>query len=202
MTLSGSLAGVGLEIHPATVDRFDDIATLLGPKDPDAPTCWCLYFRLTSSEFGAVRGAARPQRLRELCARDDAPGVIAYLDGVPVGWCALGPRSEMGRLVRSRTIPKVDDLPVWSIVCFVVRPGHRRRGIAHALLEGAVAYAASRGAVMVEGYPADTGGERISTAFAYVGTTGMFTRAGFERVVETAARTGGRRRVLMRRRLQ
>jgi GNAT superfamily N-acetyltransferase len=108
----------------------------------------------------------------------------------------------MGRLVRSRTIPKVDDLPVWSIVCFVVRPGHRRRGIAHALLEGAVAYAASRGAVMVERYPADTGGERISTAFAYVGTTGMFTRAGFERVVETAARTGGRRRVLMRRRLQ
>ena len=191
-----------IEIHPATVDRFDDVATLLGPGQEDAPACWCLYFRLTSSEFGAVRGRARPQRLRELCSREDAPGVIAYLDGEPVGWCALGPRSEMGRLERSRTIPKIDDLPVWSIVCFVVRPGYRRRGVAGALLEGAVEYARSRGAMMVEGYPADTAGQRISTAFAYVGTTGMFERAGFHRVLETAARTGGKPRVLMRRQLR
>lgn len=191
-----------IEIHPATVDRFDDVASLLAPKQSESPACWCLYFRLTSAEFGAVRGAARPQRLRELCEREDAPGVLAYLDGEPVGWCALGPRREMGRLVRSRTIPQVDDLPVWSIVCFVVRPGYRRRGVAGALLDGAVEYARSRGAPAVEGYPADTAGERISTAFAYVGTTGMFERAGFERVVETAARTGGKPRVLMRRQLR
>lgn len=191
-----------IEIHPATTDRFDDVATLLGPQQEDAPACWCLYFRLTSSEFGAVRGAARPQLLRELCSREDAPGVLAYLDGEPVGWCALGPRSEMGRLERSRTIPRIDDVPAWSIVCFVVRPGFRRRGVAGALLAGAVEYARSRGATMVEGYPADTAGERISTAFAYVGTTGMFERAGFHRVVETAARTGGKPRILMRRQLR
>lgn len=191
-----------IEIHPATADRFDDVATLLGPQQQDAPACWCLYFRLTSSEFGAVHGAARPQLLRDLCSREDAPGVLAYLDGEPVGWCALGPRAEMGRLERSRTIPRIDDVPVWSIVCFVVRPGFRRRGVAGALLEGAVEYARSRGATMVEGYPADTAGERISTAFAYVGTTGMFERAGFHRVVETAARTGGKPRILMRRQLR
>jgi GNAT superfamily N-acetyltransferase len=193
---------VPIEIHPATADRFDDVATLLAPKQEEAPACWCLYFRLTSSEFGAVRGAARPQHLRELCSREDAPGVLAYVDGEPVGWCALGPRSEMGRLERSRTIPRIDDIPVWSIVCFVVRPGFRRRGVAGALLEGAVGYARSRGATMVEGYPVDTAGERISTAFAYVGTTGMFERAGFHRVVETGARTGGKPRILMRRQLR
>ena len=127
--------------------------------------------------------------------------MVAYLDGVPVGWCALGPRSEFGRLERSRTIPRVDDRPVWSVVCFVVRPGYRRRGVAGALLDGAVAYAHSRGAVAIEGYPVDTGGTRISTAFAYVGSTTMFERAGFERVVETVARSGGKARWVMRREL-
>ncbi len=190
-----------IEVLPATADRFDDVALLLGPGDPNAPACWCLYFRLTSSEFSKVKGAARPAQLEALCAREVSPGMVAYLDGVPVGWCALGPRSEFGRLERSRTIPKVDDRPVWSVVCFVVRPGYRRRGVAGALLEGAVAYARSRGAAAIEGYPVDTGGTRISTAFAYVGSTTMFERAGFERVVETAARSGGKPRWVMRREL-
>lgn len=189
------------EVLPATADRFDDVATLLGPTQPDAPACWCLYFRLTSSEFAKVTGADRPAVLRSLCSREEAPGVLAYLDGIPVGWCALGPRTEFGRLERSRTIPRIDDLPVWSVVCFVVRTGYRRRGIARALLDGAVAYARSRGATVIEGYPADTAGTRISSAFAYVGTTAMFEGAGFERVVETAARTGGKPRWVMRRHL-
>jgi GNAT superfamily N-acetyltransferase len=86
-------------------------------------------------------------------------------------------------------------------VCFVVRPGYRRRGVARALLEGAIEYARSRGAVAIEGYPADTAGARISSAFAYVGTTSMFEGAGFHRVVETAARTGGKPRWVMRKQL-
>ncbi len=190
-----------IEVVAATADRFDDVATILGPRDPDTPACWCLYFRLTSSEFGKVDGRARPALLEALCTRDESPGMVAYLDGVPVGWCALGPRSDFGRLERSRTIPKVDQRPVWSVVCFVVRPGYRRRGVAGALLQGAVAYARSRGAVAIEGYPVDTGGTRISTAFAYVGSTTMFERAGFERVVETSARSGGKARWVMRREL-
>ena len=121
-----------IAVHPATLERFADIASLLAPRNENAPACWCLTYRLTSSEFSALRGKERPAALQALCARETAPGVLAYIDGLPVGWCALGPRSEMGRLQRSRTIPLVDDLPVWSIVCFVVRPGFRRRGIARA----------------------------------------------------------------------
>ena len=192
---------MAIEVFPATADRFDDVAALLGPGDPAAPACWCLYFRLTSSEFGKVTGAARSAYLKALCAREDSPGMVAYLDRVPVGWCALGPRHEFGRLERSRTIPKVDDLPVWAVVCFVVRPGYRRQGVAGTLLDAAVEYARSRGAVALEGYPVDTGGKRISSAFAYVGSASMFERAGFRRVVETAARSGGMPRWVMRREL-
>ena len=189
---------MSIEVFRATPDRFEDVAALLGPRREDAPACWCLYFRLTSAEFSALKGRERPDYLESLCARDDSPGMVAYLDGNPVGWCALGPRHEMGRLERSRTIPKVDDLPVWSVVCFVVRPGYRRRGVARTLLDGAIEYARSRGAIALEGYPVDTGGKRISATFAYVGTTTLFERAGFHRVVETAARSGGLPRWIMR----
>jgi GNAT superfamily N-acetyltransferase len=119
-----------------------------------------------------------------------------------IGWCGFGPRQQMERLVRSRTIPAIDDLPVWSIVCFEVRPGYRRRGVARALLRGAIDCARSFGAPVLEAYPVDPEGARISSNFAYVGLVSMFEQAGFRRVVQTSARSAGLPRWLMRLDLQ
>jgi GNAT superfamily N-acetyltransferase len=94
--------------------------------------------------------------------------------------------------------PRIDDRPVWSIVCFLVRVGHRRQGVAQALLAGVIDYARQHGAVGLEAYPIDPEGQRVDVAFAYVGTTSMFERAGFRREVETASRSAGRPRWLMR----
>ena len=124
--------------------------------------------------------------------------MLAYLDAEPVGWVGFGPRERMGRLVRSRTIPKLDDLPVWAVTCFTVRVGYRRRGIARALLEGLIDYAREQGAPALEAYPVDTGSRRIHGTAAYVGTAGMFERAGFRRIVETDARSDHLPRWLMR----
>lgn len=137
--------------------------------------------------------------MRQLCGEDPPPGLLAYLEGEPVGWCAVGPRASMGRLTRSRTIQQVDDLPVWSVICFVVKAGHRRRGVATRLLQEAVAFAASRGAPVIEGYPVDAEGSRINTTLAFVGTTALFEKAGFERIAETKATSAGRTRWIMRR---
>jgi GNAT superfamily N-acetyltransferase len=104
----------------------------------------------------------------------------------------------MPRLMRSRTIPLVDDVAVWSIGCFVVRTGYRRRGVARALLDGAVEYARSMGAPAVEAYPIDPGPARVSTSFAFVGFTSTFEAAGFRRVVLTEAHSAGLPRWLMR----
>ena len=104
----------------------------------------------------------------------------------------------MQRLVRSRTIPAVDDRPVWSIVCFLVRTGFRRRGVARALLQGVITYARRNGAPALEASPVDPGSKRIDTAFAYVGTVAMFEQAGFQRVLETSAHSAGLPRWLMR----
>ncbi len=185
----------------ATPERWDDISELFA-----GTPCLCQYWRMSSSAYGHIpKGqtregqlAERRQALRTQLARATPPGVIAYLDDRIVGWCGFGLRAEMERLVRSRTIPQVDDLPVWSIVCFLVRPGYRRRGIARALLRGAIECARSRGAPALEAYPVDPVGRRIDTAFAFVGTASMFEHEGFQRVVETSARSAGLPRWLMR----
>ena len=187
-----------IEVHPATVERFDDVAVVLAPKNPDAPSCWCLSYRVPNAEFHALRGPDRPARLRRYAEEGTPPGVVAYVDGEPAGWCSVSPRASHHRLTRSRTIPTVDDVPVWSIVCLVVRAAYRRQGLAHHLLRGAIDYARSQGAPMLEAYPVDSGAGRISTSLAYVGTTDLFEAAGFTRVTETASKSGGVVRWLMR----
>lgn len=186
-----------VRIHPATADRWDDLRVLLAPRE-GSDACWCLSWRLPSGEFGRMSGEDREDRLRELVAAGPPPGLIAYVDGEPAGWCNVGPRGDMQRLVRSTTIHPVDDLPVWAVVCFVVRTGYRRQGLAEELLHEAVAFAAGHGAPALEGYPVETGGARISTALAYVGTMGMFERAGFARVAATDAVSARRPRWVMR----
>jgi GNAT superfamily N-acetyltransferase len=187
-----------VEVHPATPDRFDAAATVLRPKSDVAGACWCLSYRLSSGDNNTLSGDDRAAYLRELTGRRPAPGMVGYLDGQPVGWCGVGPRADVARLRRSRTIPHVDDRPVWSVFCFVVRPGFRRRGITRALLDGAVAYARDNGAATIEGYPVDPEGRRIHQAAAYVGMIGIFDDAGFERVVKTASVTDHSPRWLVR----
>ncbi len=191
-------ASTSLTVAPATADRFDDVATLLAPRRPEVPACWCLTYRVTSSEFSRLRGEERPARLRSFFHASLAPGVIAYDAAQPVGWCAFGPRSEMGRLQRSKTIPRVDDLPVVSIVCFVVRADHRRQGVARTMLVAATDYLREQGVQTVEAYPIDNEGRKASAALAYVGTVPMFESCGFVKAVLTSSTSSGMRRWVMR----
>ena len=186
---------MSIEVVPATV--FDDVATVLGPKRPDATVCWCLSHRLAAKANRSLVGRARGDYVRELCARDVAPGVIARDDGEVAGWAAVAPRSELP-FARSRKIPHVDDLPVWSVWCIRVSPGHRGKGVSHALLAGAVDLARAHGAPAVEGYPVDNQGQKVDLTMAYVGTRGRFEKAGFVKAADTDSVAGGIPRVLMR----
>lgn len=187
---------MGIEVRPAT--EFDDVAAVIGPKKPTSNVCFCLSYRIGSKENQALRGSARADRVRELCDHDPPPGVIAYLDGEPVGWAAVHPRRSTS-FARNRLIPHVDDLDVWSLWCFRVRPGHRKQGIMHSLVDGSVVYAAERGAPAVEGYPVDNRGERVDLTMAYVGTKALFESSGFVQAAETGSVLDGFPRVLMRR---
>lgn len=184
-------------MRPATTARFDDVAAMLGPKNPTSSVCWCLSHRLDSKTNRDLVGPARGEYVRRLCSRKVAPGVLGYEDHEVVGWAAVAPRADLP-FARSRKIPHLDQLPVWSVWCVRVRPGHRGKGIAHVLLEGAVEFARSHGAPAVEGYPVDNDGKKVDLTMAYVGTRSLFERAGFTKAADTDAVSGGFPRVLMR----
>lgn len=186
-----------------TPDRFEDFADVIN-KNRRANHCWCLSHRLQAKEIEELGGTgpgARERAMRSLCEREHPPGVVTYLDGEPVGWCNIGPRSEITRLTKSTLMRPVDDLPVWSIVCVVVRSGFRRRGVTEHLIEGAVAYAAANGAPAVEAHPVDPGEQRMDLTMAFVGTRHMFEKAGFAVVGTTDAVASKLPRLVMRRTL-
>ena len=188
---------MSIVVRPATQARFGDVAAMLGPKNPDSSVCWCLSHRLDWKTNRALTGRARGEYVKMLCGRKVAPGVLVYHDGEVAGWAAVAPRSELP-FARSTKIPHVNDLPVWSVWCIRVRPGHRGRGISRVLLDGAVAYARSRGAPAVEGYPVDNQGRKVNPTMAYVGTRKLFEDAGFTKAADTASVSGGFPRVVMR----
>lgn len=184
-------------VLPAALERFDDVATMLGPKNPTSSVCWCLSHRVDAKTNRQLVGPARGEYVRELCGRDVAPGVLAYEDDEVVGWAAVAPRTELP-FARSTKIPHIDDLPVWSVWCIRVRPGHRGKGMSHRVLQGAVTYAREQGAPAVEGYPVDNQGAKVDPTMAYVGTRALFERAGFFKAADTGAVSGGFPRVVMR----
>ena len=186
----------GPKIVPATEDRWSDVSALLDASGEAG--CWCQAWRGHDAK-ALSGGRSRPELLRDqMRGRPPAPGYLAYLDGAPVGWVGVAIRTETPRLVHSRTIPAVDDLPVWSIGCFRIRPGYRRRGIAKALLAGVVEAARAAGAPGVEAYPIDPQGARVEVGAGYVGIASMFDAAGFRRVLVTDAKSGGQPRHLVR----
>jgi GNAT superfamily N-acetyltransferase len=193
----GEAARPLIEVVPATPDRWDDVVTVLGANGDRG--CWCQAPRgFDSAGYGRSEPGRRRKLLRRQLAEVPPAGMLAYVDGEVAGWCGFGVRTALPRLERSRTIPKVDEAPVWAILCFNVRVGFRRQGVAAALLRGVVDYARKAGAPGVEAYPVDPEGSRVNTSFGYVGVTPMFEKAGFRRIVETGAHSDHRPRILMR----
>jgi len=189
------------EIHPLTAGRWTDLETLFGPNGACAG-CWCMFMRLTTRE-GQQKGEPNRRALRKIVRAGAPVGLLAYVHGTPAGWCAVAPRADYPRLLRSRVLAPVDDRPVWSVTCFFVARAFRRAGLARPLLEAAVRYAADQGATMVEGYPVDPRGGRYADTFAWHGVASTFRAAGFEEVARRSetrpimrrtVRRAGRRR--------
>ena len=178
-----SVTGGAVTIADAGPDRWDDVVAVFeGPGDPGR--CWCQWF-FRGASADRVRAEANRSALR---TQLDAgpPGVLGYVDGVPLGWCAVAPRPGYTRLTRSALLRDSDDLDdpgVWSVTCFVVRRAARRQGLSSALLAGAVDLARRGAARVVEGYPVDSAVRRPNgAAELYHGLLSVFLRAGFTEV--------------------
>jgi len=148
-----------------------------------------MWWKLTRSEFLKQRGEGNKRALKNIVDSGVVPGILAYADGEPVGWCAVAPRKAYPTLERSRVLKRVDNKQVWSVVCFFVAKHFRGKGVTLKLLEAALKYVKERGGKIVEGYPIEPKKERIPNASAYTGLASTFRKAGF---VEVARRSENR----------
>ena len=187
-----------IRVVPASEERWDDVALLLDGEAGAERGCWCQSWR-GKDAVAKASGETRPEtRRRQLGGDAPPPGFVAYVGDEAVGWVGVSVRGRTPRLDHSRTIPAIDDQPVWAIGCFRIRPGHRRQGVATALLDGVVEAAKAMGAPGIEAYPIDPAGQRVDAGFAFVGLASMFDRAGFRRVLETQGHSAGLPRLLVR----
>ena len=170
---------MSVDIHPVTADRWTDLATVFGPNGAYS-NCWCTWWILTGKSFGEADPKDREALLETLVREEAEPGLLAYRDGRPVGWCAVGPRQRYSRLMSNRSQvyrPPDDAIDNWVINCFYLPTAERGHGIATRLLAAAVEFAFARGAASIDGYPlVDT---TRGAASLFVGTVSMFERAGF-----------------------
>ncbi len=172
-----------IEIHPVTQERWPDMETLFS-KHGASGGCWCMWWRLPRSEFN-LGGEHNHQAMKNLIDGGTIPGLLAYVDGVPAGWVSVAPREDYGALERSRIFKRLDDQPVWSIVCFYVNNAYRGQGFMLALIQAAVDYACEHGAKIIEAYPVDPEG-KVSASSLYTGLAKVFTSAGFVEMLRTS----------------
>jgi GNAT superfamily N-acetyltransferase len=183
-----------IETRELKPDLWPDLETLFGSNGA-CGGCWCMYWRLQRGEdWSEVKGAVNRRRFRMLVASGRAHGVLAYLDGRPVGWASFERRRELARLDRAPSLACDDADKIWSLPCFFVKAGYRRQGVASALLAAAVKAVRRRRGGVIEAYPVRGGkfGKAIPASFAWTGTLPMFEAAGFEPV---GSRDGGKQRM-------
>jgi GNAT superfamily N-acetyltransferase len=170
-----------LHFKPVTSAEWGDFQKLFGPRGASGG-CWCMWWRMKRSEFNKHKGGGNKKLMKAIIDGGEVPGLIAYIEDEPVGWCSVAPRETFQALDRSRVLKRVDDKPVWSVVCFFVSKFYRRKGISLSLIKAAVEYARERGARIVEGYPIDPKKGKSPDVFVYTGLFSAFKKAGFKEV--------------------
>jgi GNAT superfamily N-acetyltransferase len=166
---------------PVTTQNWEDFETVMGPNGASWG-CWCMYLRQSKKEFDAKHGEPNRLEMKAVVDGGEVPGILAYVDEQPAGWCSVAPRDAFPRLERSRVAKRIDDQPVWSVICFFVRKKFRQMGVSTELLKAAVAYARDNGARIIEGYPVDPKKDTVPDAFIWQGLADAFRQAGFKEV--------------------
>jgi GNAT superfamily N-acetyltransferase len=170
-----------LVISPLTEQNWKEFEKLFGPKGACAG-CWCMYWRIPKKDYETGKGAGNKRRMKQLVRNGRFAGLLAYSGKEVVGWCSLGPRKEFPALDRSKILARIDDKPVWSIVCFFIDKSWRKKGLSTLFLKEVVRYAGKKRIKFLEGYPIDTDQENYPATFAWTGFFKSFRQAGFKEV--------------------
>ncbi len=166
---------------PVTKENWKDFENLFGEKGACAG-CWCMYWRMRRKEYDALRGSGLKRKMKNIVNGGSIPGLMAFINNEPVGWCSVAPREHFPILDNSRVLKRVDDKPVWSVVCFFINRNYRRQGLSVDLLNAAKKFVRMNKGKIIEGYPVEPKSGKTADVFAWTGLSSAFLKAGFKEV--------------------
>jgi GNAT superfamily N-acetyltransferase len=167
--------------YPVTKENWKDFENLFGEKGACAG-CWCMYWRLRRKDYDSLRGNGTKKKMKKLINKGIVPGILAYDDKQPIGWCSVAPREDFPVLENSRVLKRIDDKPVWSVVCFYINKNYRKKGLCVELLNAAKNFAKLKKGKIIEGYPVEPKSGKTADAFAWTGLSSAFKKAGFKEI--------------------
>lgn len=168
-----------LTLQPLTTSTWNNFVKLFGERGA-CGGCWCMSWRLKSSEFEKHKGNGNKKLMKKLVDSDEQIGLIAFAGEEPIGWCSVAPREDFVRLENSKVLSRIDDEPVWSITCFFIDKKYRKLGYSSELLKGVIKFCKSKKVKILEGYPVEPYSNNMPAAFAWTGFPNAFIKAGFE----------------------
>jgi len=142
-----------------------------------------MWWRIKRKEYEHQKGEGNKQAMKDLVDSGEVPGLLFYDKEMPVGWCSIAPREHFTAMEHSRVLKPIDDLPVWSIVCFFIARDYRKKGLSIYMLKAAVEYVKKSGGKIIEGYPVHPKKSPYPAAFASTGLYSAFQRAGYEECI-------------------
>jgi len=167
--------------YPVTKENWKDFENLFGEKGACAG-CWCMYWRIRRKDYDNLRGTGAKKKMKGLINKGIVPGILAYDDKQPIGWCSVAPREDFPVLENSRILKRIDDKPVWSVVCFYINKNYRKKGLSVELLNAAKNFAKLKKGKIIEGYPVEPKSGKTADAFAWTGLSSAFKKAGFKEI--------------------
>lgn len=170
------------EVRPVTPEIWGDMERLFQQMG-SFKGCWCMWWRLKRKDFDRMYGEDNHKAMQEIVHSGRVPGILAYIDGRPIAWCSVAPREHFPVLDRSPVLKRVDDKPVWSIVCFFIAEAYRGQGLMSKLIRSAVAYANQNGAKIIEAYPVIPEASSNPELQSFTGVITTFEEEGFVEVV-------------------
>jgi len=182
-----------LQFQPATAERWDDLVDLFGPERGACGGCWCMWPFLRARDWKVMAREERRDALKSKVVAGAEPGLLAYREGVAVGWVACGPRERYVRFQLSRTTKPLDDDPedlvraTHAVTCFYVRSGHRKAGLMDQLLGAAIDRSRQNGAKWLDACPIESD-KPLHWSEGFVGFTPVFRRAGFKEIARRSPR--------------
>ncbi len=169
------------KFYSVTKECWKDFEKLFG-KNGACAGCWCMFWRIRRKDYEEKKGAGNKKAMKKIINSGKIPGILAYYNNEPVGWCSVAKREVFIGLENSRILKPIDDKPVWSVSCFFIRKDFRNKGVSVELLKAAAKFVKSKKGKILEGYPNEPKGGKMAPAFAWHGIASAFKQAGFKEI--------------------